>query len=297
MAIKPDNLRTFVTVASCGALSEAARQLSRTPSAVSMSLKQFEAQLGAALFETDRKSTLTPLGHFVLEEGQRALNDFDESIRTIQRYVGGEMGTIRLATVPSVATHLLPQVVKDFHAQRPNVRLELRDTDSVSVAAAVRNGSVDFGIASRPAASHDLITELLLEEPFGIICSTDHPLTTSKQAIQWAMLKGTPLISNGLSALIRHPAFNPLNNDSVIHIHNIATLLSFVHQGIGITLLPRLVIQDDAGLCFLPLADKSILRRLYFLQHKQHRLNPAAAALKTILETTIRAASHSANKA
>ncbi|MGB1009668.1 MAG: LysR family transcriptional regulator [Thiolinea sp.] len=289
MSVKLENLRTFVTVADCGALSEAAALLNRTPSAVSMGLKQFEEQLGAALFETDRKSTLTPLGRFVLEEGQRALNDFDESMRTIQRYVGGEMGTIRLATVPSVATSLLPGVVQQFQADRPNVRLELRDIDSVSVATAVRNGSVDFGIASRPTAISDLTTELLLEEPFGVICHTSHPLTTIGTPIRWSMLKDIPLISNGLSTRISHPTFSPLNSNSAIHIHNIATLLSFVRRGIGITLLPRLVIQDDAGLCFLPLADKSILRRLHFLQHKQHRLNPAAEALKSILQQTIRA--------
>ena len=297
MSVKPDSLRTFVTVASCGQLSEAARQLNRTPSAVSMGLKQFETQLGTALFETDRKSTLTPLGHFVLEEGQRALNDFDESIRTIQRYVDGEMGTIRLATVPSVATHLLPGVVQNFHAERPNVRLELRDIDSVSVAAAVRNGSVDFGIASRPASAHDLSTELLLEEPFGVVCSKEHALTQHEDAIQWEMLAGVSLISNGLSALIRHPAFSPMNSSSTIHIHNIATLLGFVRQGIGITLLPRLVIQNDAGLRFLALADQGLMRRLYFLQHKQHRLSPAALALKAILQITIRAAAHNADTA
>ena len=296
MSIKTESLRTFVTVANCGELGEAARLLNRTPSAVSMSLKQFEEQLGAALFETDRKSTLTPLGHFVLEEGRRALNDFDGSIHTMQRYVGGEMGTIKLATVPSVATQLLPKVISGFHADRPNVRLELRDTDSVSVATAVRNGSVDFGIASRPAAAHDLIAELLLEEPFGVICSATQPLTNNKRPIQWHMLKDIPLISNGLSALIRHPAYSPLHSNSTIHIHNIATLLSFVREGIGITLLPRLVIQDDASLCFLPLVDSNILRRLYFLQHKQHHLNPAAEALKSILQTTIRAASHNADK-
>lgn len=115
MNLKPEALRTFVTVASCGNLAEAAKCLNRTPSAISMALKQLETQLGAPLFETDRKSTLTALGRFALEEGQRALNDFDQSVRSIQRYINGETGIIRLATVPSFATRLLPEIIRQSY--------------------------------------------------------------------------------------------------------------------------------------------------------------------------------------
>lgn len=284
MNLKPEVLRTFVTVASCGNLAEAAKRLNRTPSAISMALKQLETQLGAPLFETDRKSTLTALGRFALEEGQRALNDFDQSVRSIQRYVNGETGIVRLATVPSFATRLLPGIVRQLHTETPNVRLELRDLDSTLVATAVRSGSVDFGIASRVGGSHDLQAEFLLEEPFGVICCPDHPLSKQNAPVEWEQLNSEVLISNGLTATIHNPQCRQLISNSTIHVHNTLTLLNFVTQGIGITLMPRMAVAEDSELCFLPLADTSVIRSLYFLQHRPHHLNPAATYLKSKIQ-------------
>lgn len=280
MQIKPDALRTFVVVADCGTLAEAADVLNRTPSAISMTLKQFTAHFGAELFETDRKSTLTPFGRFVLEEGRRALNDFEESMRNIREHAEGEMGSVRLATVPSVATRMLPERVEKFQQRYPKVRLELRDLDSSLVAEAVRNGSVDLGIASLTSAAHDLVTGLLLEEPFGVVCRADHPLARRKKAIKWKDLENVKLISNGLNAMIKDPDFARLSANTTMHIHNTSTLLGFVEQGMGVTLLPKMALPQQGSYHFLPLADKSAVRRLYFLQHRQHRLSPAALAFK-----------------
>ena len=284
MNIKLDLLRSFITVAECGNLQEASEILSRTPSAISMSLKQLNEALGAELFETDRKSSLTPIGRFVLKEGRRALTDFDESMNTIQRYAHGEMGVVKISTVPSVATRLLPDVVREFRKTAPNVRLELRDTDSEMVAAAVRNGSAECGIASLPLASNDLTCELLLEEPFGLVCRPDHPLAKTTMPLTWQSLEGISFISNGLLAQIRDNDFNRINSDTTIQVHNISTLLSFIQQDMGVTLLPRLAVPEQKDFVFLTLADKTAVRQLYFLQQRHHRLSPAALAFKTLIQ-------------
>ena len=280
MKIKLGVLRAFITVAECGNLQEAAEKLNRTPSAISMSLKQLGQQLGAELFETDRKSSLTPVGRFVLDEGRRALLDFDDAMQTIQRYTHGEMGIVRIATVPSVATRLLPQVVRTFRETAPNVRLELRDTDSETVAASVRNGSVDCGIASLSTASSDLDCQLLLEEPFGLVCRADHPLAKRKQPLTWETIAKVNFINNGLCSQIDDADFARLTANTAIQVHNIATLLSFIEQDMGVTLLPRLAVPANQNFCFLPLADKTAVRQLYFLQQRHHRISPAALAFK-----------------
>lgn len=280
MNIKPESLRTFVTVADCGNLHEASEILGRTPSAISMTLKQLSEQLNAELFETNRKSNLTPTGQFVLEESRRALNSFDESVRTIERYTKGEMGVVRVATVPSVASHVLPAVVSRFQQKSPKVRLELRDTDSVMVATAVRNGSVDCGVASLSFASHDLQHELLLEEPFGLVCRPNHPLANTTQPLKWQALEGVTFISNGLCEQIRNERFMRINSRTAIQVHNIVTLLGLIQQGMGVTLLPRLAVPDGGEFCFLPLADKTVVRRLYFLENRHHRISPAGQLFK-----------------
>ena len=282
MNIKLDLLRSFITVAECGNLQEASEILSRTPSAISMSLKQLNEALGAELFETDRKSSLTPIGSFVLEESRKALWDFDKSMNTIERYINGEMGVVRIATVPSIATHLLPKIISKFQSQAPKVRLELRDTDSVMVARAVLDGNVDCGIASLSFASQDLRYELLLEEPFGVVCRSDHPLTKAKFPLEWQTLETVEFISNGLCEHIQDETFSLINSRTNIQVHNIVALLGVIQQGVGVTLLPRLAMPENKGLCFLPLADKTAVRQLHFLEHKHHRLSPAGLVFKEL---------------
>ena len=97
-------LKTFRIVAEQGSLAGAADILGRTPSAISMSLSQLEAELGAPLFETDRKNRLTPLGERVLEESVRATDAYDRSVDAIERHATSLAGTVRIAAVPSATS-------------------------------------------------------------------------------------------------------------------------------------------------------------------------------------------------
>ena len=148
MAIKIEMLRCFVAVARSGNLMEAAQVLGRTPSAVSMMLKQFEAHLGSPLFESNRKSKLTALGDFTLEEALRELTHFERTVESIQTFASSESGFVRVAAVPSVAGAILPMVTREFLSERPNVRIDVRDMDSNAVIRELERERADLGIAS-----------------------------------------------------------------------------------------------------------------------------------------------------
>ena len=94
MAIKIDMLRCFQAVANHGSLAAAATVLGRTPSAISMMLKQFEEHIGAPLFETARKARLTPLGALILTEAQRELGHFDRTIQAIEGLSQAKLGSV-----------------------------------------------------------------------------------------------------------------------------------------------------------------------------------------------------------
>ena len=78
--IKIETLRCFVAVAQSGNLADAALKLGRSTAAVSMKLKQLETHLDGRLFEAERKSVLTALGAFTLEEAIRELSHFDRTV-------------------------------------------------------------------------------------------------------------------------------------------------------------------------------------------------------------------------
>ncbi len=144
-------LRAFRVVAEQGALSRAAKALRRTPSAVSMTLAQLAAHVGAPLFETDRKNRLTRLGELILAETVRATDVFASSTEAIGRLSLSGGGTVRVAAVPSAVATLLPAVIVRFRATHPEVRLEIGDVDSAAVRRRIRFDDADIGILTADA--------------------------------------------------------------------------------------------------------------------------------------------------
>jgi DNA-binding transcriptional LysR family regulator len=133
MAIKLDMLRIFIVVARVGRLADAADIMGRTPSALSMSLKQLEDHLGEPLFETDRKNRLTALGEFVLRQADQEVQQFDKMISEIEGFARAKRGKVRIAAVPSVAATIMPIVMARHLKECPDVAIDLRDMESRSV--------------------------------------------------------------------------------------------------------------------------------------------------------------------
>lgn len=280
MAIKIEMLRCFKAVADTGSLAAAAEALGRTPSAVSMMLRQFEDHVGAPLFEAKRKSRLTALGELVRAEAQRELSHFDGTVAAIEGLANAQGGYVRLAVTPSVAQAILPPVLRDFAARHPGVRLDLRDTDSASIRDDLLAGRADIGLATLPLLP-GFERHLLVSDRFGVVCRADHPLAQNWTNLNWRDLDGMPFIANGLCKQITDPEFASVLAKSALNAVNTASILALVRAGMGITILPELVLRprhDD--LAFLPLADDSVRRDIWMATPPADAMTPAAQALK-----------------
>jgi DNA-binding transcriptional LysR family regulator len=284
--IKLDMLKAFRVVAEQGSLIGAAAALGRTPSAISMTLAQLETQVGGPLFETDRKNNLTPLGQLVLEESNRATDAFTQSIEAIARHAKSTAGTVRIACVPTATINLLPRVIAEFSAQRPDVRLEISDVDSAAVSRRVRTDKADIGIIS---AAPDALTDsqFILEDALGIVCRSDGPIAQSQTAgssLSWDALALEPFISNPLCERVHHPTVARLYAASTLEARNTTALLSFVRNGLGATILPFSALEHQPdGLVFFAPTDPETRRTLCKIRMIGRHLSPAAAAFWSLL--------------
>lgn len=278
--IKLEYLRVFAAVAEARALNEAAERLGRTPSAISMTLKQIESSLGGPLFEGERKSALTPLGAFALVHARRAVAEHDAASAAIQRFARGEEGDVRIAAVPSAATRLLPGAVARLRQLRPGVRINLRDIDSAAVVRAVEDKSVEIGIASPAAMSASVAQEFLLEDPFVLLCREDHPIARQGRTAKWSDIDPSEFIANGLCANISAAEVAELAGQAPLMVHNVSSLVAFVAAGYGVTLLPMLAISASIGdLRAVPLEAAGVGRKLFSITQPNETLSPAASAL------------------
>ncbi len=250
-----------------------------------MMLKQFEEHVGSALFETARKSRLTPLGDLILIEARREVAHFENTVSVIEGLSRAELGYLRLAVTPSVATTVLPPVIFRFAQKYPKIQIDLRDMDSVTVARELDRERADIGIGSLSEVEGMRRTELF-SDAFGLVCRKDDPLAKDWDKLSWRTMGDQPIIANGLCKHISDPDFATILARSRLMVPNTASLLGLVRQGIGITVLPQLAVANVLDeFAFLPLADVEARRTVHLMSRPNSLLMPAAREfLKLITE-------------
>lgn len=284
-------LRVFKTVADLGSITEAAERLGRTPSTVSMALRTFEDEVGARLFQSERKNRLTPVGQFVRDRANDVLSHYDRAVSSIEAFARNQSGRVDLACVPSVATSILPRVVPRFRDRYPGVEINVHDADSPSVLEAVLAGKVGLGVASIRRDQADLDFEPLFNDALGIICRADDPLAEKDGPVDWEMLAGRTLLGNGITGLMDSMPFSELVSRAPITVYNVLSLLALVRADVGITVLPRLSLPpSEQGLRFVALRDPMARRTVGLLSRSTEIASPAAAAFARELRGVVGAA-------
>lgn len=259
--IRMEALRTFVEVAGHGNIRDAAERLFRTPSAVSMTLKQIEDTLGTPLFQSDRKSSLTETGQFLLQTAAVLLRDYDRAMELVADHAHARRGRLRLASVPSVAAHLLPRALEAFLRDRPRVEIELVDTDSTDVRHLVETGQADLGIAGASEPTAALHFEALFSDPLLLIARADAGLGQPGQPLNWAQIEGQPIILNETIRSLQSDPFQQLAGASRLSVRNVTSLLAMVQGGMGVTLLPALATVNLPGTLLAMQIDDPACRR------------------------------------
>ncbi|MBR1443501.1 MAG: LysR family transcriptional regulator [Firmicutes bacterium] len=152
MIMLNNNLHIFIITAETGSLTETAKKLYISQPAVSQAIKKLEEELNVKLFIRNKRSSLilTDVGReiFALAEQMRTLEN-----KLYQRaYEENQMlkGVVRIASVPLATSLILSRVMPVFRRQFPDVKIELFESDPLSVKNMVLNYQADIGISTSP---------------------------------------------------------------------------------------------------------------------------------------------------
>lgn len=293
--INLSQLRVFVAVADAGGIRAAAERVGRTPSAISMSLKQLEDEVQGVLFEGERKARLTRFGQFVYDEARSLLTHGDRVTRSISAFSNNGAGNIDAALLPSVAVVFLAATMQRLLAARPTLGINIRDLDSRSIQEAVSREMVEIGVASyHPTSS--VIYEALFSEPLNVVCRSDDPLCgVSRPLVQEDVADRVFIGNNSYEPLVM-PDFLSMTRPQRLHVRSTTSLLALVQAGVGLTILPALSRhQISDNLRFLPIADQNAKRTVYLLRNSDRALSPAAQLFASVIKSVIaeRASSYS----
>lgn len=173
-------LRSFLMVAEEASFTRAAERLHIAQPALSAQIRQLESQLGVRLLErTTRSVGLTEAGHAVRERGPAALAALDEVWEAARRAGRGELGHLRLAYGASTGYGTVPSLVEALRTGHPGLRIAADVLPTPAIAAAVREGRSDAGIARAPAPESGVRMLPLRSERYGVLMATAHPLAAS----------------------------------------------------------------------------------------------------------------------
>ena len=170
-------LTYIVTIADEGSISRAADQLYMAQSSLSQFLQQYESELGTPLFmRTSRGVRPTASGSVFISHARQILLHYrraQSELWDIEELRGGQ---IELGISTFRGTYLLPKVLKRFHADYPNIHVEITEKDSVLLEDLVLEGLLDIALIALPAQKLKNHVDFLMKDEIHIVAAKDHPV-------------------------------------------------------------------------------------------------------------------------
>ncbi|MHA6344301.1 LysR family transcriptional regulator [Roseivivax sp. CAU 1761] len=250
-----------VAVHQLGSFGLAAELLHVSQPSLSTQVAAVEAELGVRLFDRGRGGVrATSKGLDFVTRARRILSEV-EGLRGAMQSEAPFGGRLRLGVLPSIGPYLLPQAMHALHRDHPDLRVVVREENTLSLDEGIRNGRFD-AIISTPEDHPNTEQQRLFVEPLWVAVARDHPLAGAAQAGA-ADLAGQRLLTldtghrlarivyaiAGASGAIVSDDYEGTSLDSIV-------LMAATGAGIGI--LPDLFARRQgihrSEVCVLPLA-------------------------------------------
>lgn len=236
----------FDAVARQGSFNKAAQQLHLTPSAISHAIAVMEEELGFALFNRGKNGvTMTSYGASLYPSIRAVLNSDEALKQNIARLNGLEKGKVKLGAFNSACAYLLPGVLKAFKETYPRIEVEVYQGTYDDVKQWLRSGNVDLGFLSNNCAEEFPLTELMRDE---LVCVT----AADRPAPPGGVM--TPELLNGQKFVVQGDATDAdvrkllkkhrIETQRPAHVLDDMSTIALVEAGIGMAILPRLVLKN-----------------------------------------------------
>ncbi len=239
-------LEYFAAVCKEMHFSRAAEQLCTTQSNLSQQIKFLENELGLPLFDRiGKRIALTEAGRILLEQCHLVFERLDYARGAIADLKRMEGGRLDIGILPGDGDLLFDALLVDFHRAYP--KISIRVTETLDVYEQVLEGTRDLGVTTTPPKPDDRIAVIpLFLEEFALTIRADHPLAKSK-AVPFEQLSQLKLVLFGpehqMTKVIQGCCQDRgISLDNPIVTSTLSSLLSLVEQGIGASILPRLLL-------------------------------------------------------
>ena len=168
-------LRVFAAVARHLSFARAAEELNLSPPAVSMQIKELEAEVGLPLFDrTSRKVALTTVGEYLLAYTRKVLVAMRDAEDVVARFRGLKTGALDVAMV-STAKYFVPRLLAQFRDEHPGIEVRLHVCNNRDeIVALLQQGDVELAVMGRPPQGWPTRSEPFAMHPHVLLTAPDH---------------------------------------------------------------------------------------------------------------------------
>lgn len=228
-----------------GGFTKAADALGYTQSSISQMIASLENELSIKLLTRSRRGVkLTIEGAELYPFIERLIYQYQAMKEKANEIKGLEIGIIRVGTISSITCHWMPQLIKGFKEQYPNVEFLFHQGDYTLIPEWIRTGAIDFGFIT-PYASTDLQTKIIKDGEMLAVLPKSHPLAKN-ESVRLSDIADEPfiLLEEGQYSepMAAFEAAGIVPNVKYT-IHDDYAIMTMVEAGLGVSILAELMIR------------------------------------------------------
>jgi len=250
-------LKYIVAVARERHFGKAAEACFVSQPTLSVAIKKLEDELEVKLFERSANEvSITPLGEEIVRQAQSVLEQAAAIKEIAKRGKDPLSGALKLGVIYTIGPYLLPDLVREAIERTPQMPLMLQENFTVRLLEMLRTGEIDCAILAEPFPDTGLALAPLYDEPFLAAVPSAHRLA-SLSTITSQELKSETMLLLGAGHCFRDhvlevcPEFARFSSDAEgirksFEGSSLETIKHMVAAGMGVTLVPRLSVSEDA---------------------------------------------------
>lgn len=259
------HLRYFVAVAEELHFRRAAERLHMSQPPLSLQIRALEKELGVSLLHRDRRGVaLTDAGSAFLPEARAVLRSAEHAALTAQRVASGEQGALSVGFVGSTMYGRVPQLLRRFREERPDVQIRLRELRPAEQMEALRARDIDIGFLRPPMHADDVTVHMLFEESMVVALPSEHRLAArrriavrdlSDESIITLAPGDAPGVAAAIETLLADAGVAP---HVVQEATELPTAIGLVAAGFGVSFVPEsLTALQRPGVVYRPLTGRA----------------------------------------
>ncbi len=235
----------FTKTVEYGSFTKAAEILNYSQSGISRMIQDLETEWKVVLLERGKAGVrLTGDGMKLLPYAKNICMEYEKLQIEVDELNGLQSGFIRIGTFSSVATHWLPNIIKEFQKDYPHIDYELLLGDYREIEEWILEGRVDCGFLRLPTRP-ELETTFLEQDRLLAILPENHPLAHDKKVSLAALCQESfMLLEKGEKAEISE-IFEQCDLTPNVHFTtwDDYAIMSMVEKGLGVSILPELILK------------------------------------------------------